>query len=105
MDAGRTAVEVEVFPAQAEEFALAESGAQGEFVQRVHGVFTLLPMLTGKGREHHGEILREAAALADSGLLKPLLDPRRYTLDTVAQAHTAVEDGSAHAKIVVDIEA
>lgn len=69
------------------------------------GVFTLLPMLTGKGREHHGEILREAAALADAGLLKPLLDPRRYTLDTVAQAHTAVEDGSADAKIVVDIEA
>ena len=24
------------------------------------GVFTLLPMLTGKGRAHHGEILREA---------------------------------------------
>jgi NADPH:quinone reductase-like Zn-dependent oxidoreductase len=68
------------------------------------GVFTLLPMLTGKGREHHGEILREAAALADAGLLKPLLDPRRYTLDTVAQAHAAVENGSAHAKIVVDIE-
>lgn len=68
------------------------------------GVFTLLPMLTGHGREHHGEILREAAALADAGLLKPLLDPRRYTLDTVAQAHAAVENGSAHAKIVVDIE-
>jgi NADPH2:quinone reductase len=28
------------------------------------GVFTLLPMLTGEGREHHGEILREATALA-----------------------------------------
>ncbi|MFC5033545.1 zinc-dependent alcohol dehydrogenase family protein [Streptomyces fildesensis] len=68
------------------------------------GVFTLLPMLTGRGREHHGEILRQAAAMADAGLLKPLLDPRRYTLDTVAQAHAAVEDGSAHAKIVVDIE-
>ncbi|WP_370127189.1 zinc-dependent alcohol dehydrogenase family protein [Streptacidiphilus sp. EB103A] len=68
------------------------------------GVFTLLPMLTGHGREHHGEILREAASLADAGLLKPLLDPRRYSLDTVAQAHAAVEDGSAHAKIVIDIE-
>ncbi|MGW3103646.1 zinc-binding dehydrogenase [Streptomyces sp. NPDC001100] len=31
------------------------------------GVLTLLPMLTGNGREHHGEILREAAALADAG--------------------------------------
>lgn len=27
------------------------------------GIFTLLPMLTGRGREHHGEILREANAL------------------------------------------
>ena len=33
-DAGGSAGQVEVFPAQAEEFALAESGAQGEFEQR-----------------------------------------------------------------------
>jgi NADPH:quinone reductase-like Zn-dependent oxidoreductase len=69
------------------------------------GVFTLLPMLTGRGREHHGEILREVAALADSGLLKPVLDPRRFTLDTVADAHTAVETGATTGKVVVDIEA
>ena len=31
-------VEVEVFPAQAEEFALAESGVEGEFEQRVQPV-------------------------------------------------------------------
>jgi NADPH:quinone reductase-like Zn-dependent oxidoreductase len=69
------------------------------------GVFTLLPMLTGRGREHHGEILREVAALADSGLLKPVLDPRRFTLDTVADAYTAVETGATTGKVVVDIEA
>jgi NADPH:quinone reductase-like Zn-dependent oxidoreductase len=69
------------------------------------GVFTLLPMLTGRGREHHGEILREVAALADSGLLKPVLDPRRFTLDTVADAHTAVETAATTGKVVVDIEA
>lgn len=67
------------------------------------GVFTLLPMLTGNGRAHHGEILRAAGALADAGQLKPLLDPRHFTLDTVAEAHTAVEDGSARSKIAVDI--
>jgi hypothetical protein len=38
VNAGRTAVEIEVFPAQAEEFALAEPGAQGELVQRVEPV-------------------------------------------------------------------
>ncbi|MDT0466879.1 zinc-dependent alcohol dehydrogenase family protein [Streptomyces gibsoniae] len=68
------------------------------------GVFTLLPMLTGRFREHHGAILREAAALADNGALKPVLDPRRFTLSTVADAHAAVADGTAAGKVVVDIE-
>ena len=31
------------------------------------GVFTLLPMLTGEGRAHHGEIMREATRLCDGG--------------------------------------
>lgn len=68
------------------------------------GVFTLLPMLTGRGREHHGEIMREVAVLADAGALRPLLDPRRFTLDTVADAHAAVENGTARGKIVVDVD-
>jgi NADPH:quinone reductase-like Zn-dependent oxidoreductase len=67
------------------------------------GVFTLLPMLTGRGREHHGEILRSAAQLADSGRLRPLLDPRHYTLDGVAHAHTEVEQGTFSGKIVIDV--
>ncbi|MBB6351239.1 NADPH:quinone reductase-like Zn-dependent oxidoreductase [Nonomuraea muscovyensis] len=67
------------------------------------GVFTLLPMLTGRGREHHSQIMREAAALADAGALKPRLDPRRFTLADVADAHTAVESGSAQGKIVIDV--
>ncbi|XHM65280.1 zinc-binding dehydrogenase [Streptomyces nigra] len=68
------------------------------------GVFTLLPMLTGQGREHHGEILREAAAMVDEGRLRPLLDGTRYTLADVADAHQAVESGTASGKVVVDIE-
>ncbi|WP_440101100.1 zinc-dependent alcohol dehydrogenase family protein [Streptosporangium sp. H16] len=68
------------------------------------GVFTLLPMLTGRGREHHGEILREAASLADSGALKPLLDTRHFTLATVPDAHAVVESGTARGKVVIDIE-
>ena len=36
------------------------------------GVFTLMPLLTGWGQAHHGEILGEAAALVDAGKLKPL---------------------------------
>lgn len=67
------------------------------------GVFTLLPILTGEGRDHHGEILREAARLAEAGLLSPRLDDRRYTLETVADAHDAIADRSARGKLVVDI--
>ncbi|MEV5176567.1 zinc-dependent alcohol dehydrogenase family protein [Streptomyces flaveolus] len=67
------------------------------------GVFTLLPMLTGRGREHHGEILREVAALADAGALMPMVDPRHFTLRTVHEAHEAVENGTAAGKIVVDV--
>ena len=39
------------------------------------GVFTLLPLLTGRGRAHHSEILAEAAALAEAGRLTPIVDP------------------------------
>ena len=39
------------------------------------GVFALLPMLTGAGRAHHGEILRRASALVDAGKITPRVDP------------------------------
>ncbi|MEU1536093.1 zinc-dependent alcohol dehydrogenase family protein [Streptomyces fagopyri] len=67
------------------------------------GVFTLLPMLTGRGREHHGEIMRQAAALAEAGALAPRVDPRHFTLATVAVAHELVERGEADGKVVVDV--
>ncbi len=67
------------------------------------GVFTLLPMLTGKGRAHHGEILREATKMANAGKLTPLLDSRRFTLETALDAHRVVESGKALGKVVVDV--
>jgi NADPH:quinone reductase-like Zn-dependent oxidoreductase len=63
------------------------------------GVFTLLPLLTGEGREHHGEILREVSLLA----IAPVVDPRRFTFESIEDAHRAVIDGSAVVKIVVDL--
>lgn len=68
------------------------------------GVFTLLPMLTGKGREHHGEILREATQLIESGKIMPRLDPRRFTLAMAQDAHAAITERSAAGKIVIDIQ-
>ena len=67
------------------------------------GVFTLLPLLTGDGREHHGAILAEAAKLAEAGALVPALDPRRFTLATVDDAYRAIEARTASGKLVVDV--
>ena len=69
------------------------------------GVFTLIPILTGKGRAHHGHILEEVAKLVESGQLVPLVDARRYTLDTADSAHEEVAAGRARGKIVVDVRA
>ncbi|MBB3225191.1 zinc-dependent alcohol dehydrogenase family protein [Pseudoduganella umbonata] len=67
------------------------------------GIFVLLPMLSGEGRAHHGEILREATRLAEEGKLKPLVDQKRYTLADAHAAHDAQEAGKALGKIVIDI--
>jgi NADPH2:quinone reductase len=69
------------------------------------GVFTLLSMLTGRGWEHHGAILREVAGMVDAGLLQPVPDPRRFTLDTGTEAHAHVEAGTGEGKLVVDVAA
>ena len=67
------------------------------------GVFTMLPLLSGKGRAHHGAIMREATKLVEAGKIKVMLDATRYTLATVGAAHQAIIDGSAKGKLVVDI--
>jgi NADPH:quinone reductase len=68
------------------------------------GVFTLLPMLTGEGRAHHGQILAQAAALADAGSLRPLLNDRHLTTAEIGEAFDLVEAGSL-GKVVVEIQA
>ena len=65
--------------------------------------FTLLPLLTGEGRAHHGEILAEATRLAEAGQLTPLLSPRRFTLETVGDAYRAITEGTAKGKMAIDI--
>jgi NADPH:quinone reductase-like Zn-dependent oxidoreductase len=67
------------------------------------GVFTLLPLLTGVGREHHGQILREATRLIEAGSLRPLMDPRAFTLETAESAHELLVSGAAQGRLVVDI--
>jgi NADPH:quinone reductase len=66
------------------------------------GVFTLLPLLTGVGQAHHGEILRKAAALVDAGQLRPLLNERRFAPAGIHAAYALVESG-APGKVVIDL--
>jgi NADPH2:quinone reductase len=65
------------------------------------GVFTLMPLITGEGRKHHGEILAAAAKLAEQGKLKPLLSAERYNASTISEAHALVASGSL-GKVVVE---
>jgi NADPH2:quinone reductase len=67
------------------------------------GIFTLLPMLTGRERGHHGEILRAVAGLADAGAVRPVLDPRHFGLSDAAEAQAAIEKGTADGKVVIDV--
>jgi pyruvate/2-oxoglutarate dehydrogenase complex dihydrolipoamide dehydrogenase (E3) component len=61
-------------------------------------------MMTRVGRAHQGEILREAADLADAGKLKPLIDPNRFTFAQANEAHALFESGKHVGKIVLDVE-
>jgi NADPH:quinone reductase-like Zn-dependent oxidoreductase len=65
------------------------------------GVFTLLPLITGEGRQHHGEILAAAARMTEEGKLKPLLAAERFNASTIGQAHTLVASGSL-GKVVIE---
>lgn len=65
------------------------------------GVFTLMPLLTGLHRAHHGEILQNAGKLAEQNQLKPLLADRRFGLDEIAEAYDMVAK-SSKGKVVVE---
>jgi NADPH2:quinone reductase len=65
------------------------------------GVFTLLPLITGEARAHHGQILTHAAALAEAGKLRPLLSNQHFSASEIGAAYTLVEAGTT-GKIVID---
>ena len=65
------------------------------------GVFTLLPLMTGQGRAHHGQILAQAAALSSTGKLKPLLNENRLSIRDIDAAYALVTAG-ALGKVVVE---
>ncbi len=68
----------------------------------LHAIFMLIPMLSGVGREAHGEIMRRAAGLVAEGKLKPVIDSA-YPLSQIADAHRRLEAGEATGKIVIEV--
>ncbi|MET3855327.1 zinc-dependent alcohol dehydrogenase family protein [Rhizobium sp. OAE497] len=68
------------------------------------GVFTLIPLLTGEGREHHGDIMREATNLVEAGKVSPRVDPRKFTLATASDAHELLETRKANGKLVIEVQ-
>jgi len=65
-------------------------------------VFTLLPLISGESRAHHGRILSEAAFLVEEGKLKPLLSEQHFSPSDLESAYARVEDGSL-GKVVIEI--
>ena len=65
------------------------------------GVFTLMPLLTGRGREQHGRIMAEATRLADAGQLFPVLSAQRFSLADGNEALDLVESGRSAGKVIV----
>jgi NADPH:quinone reductase-like Zn-dependent oxidoreductase len=66
------------------------------------GVFTLLPLLTGEGRAHHGDILAQITALVEAGKLNPFLNDQVFSMPEIDTAHALVESG-ATGKVVVEL--
>jgi NADPH:quinone reductase len=67
----------------------------------LHVVFMLIPLLYNRGRERHGQILRELTALVTAGKVKPLLDATRFTFAEAAAAHAHLASGQATGKVVL----
>ncbi|UOV07115.1 zinc-dependent alcohol dehydrogenase family protein [Pseudoxanthomonas sp. F37] len=68
------------------------------------GVFTLLPLITGRDRAHHGYIMKQAERLANEGKLTIRLDPHVFGLSAVEEAYQFLESGDAQGKVVVDVQ-
>ena len=67
------------------------------------GVFTLLPLLTGEGRAHHGDLMREATRLVEANQIAPHLDAEQFDFSSIEAAYQRVGQGQVNGKVVVDV--
>jgi len=62
-----------------------------------------MPLQTGNGRKHYGELLAKAAELADKGLLRPLVSEQRFSTREIETAYALVEE-SRTGKAVIEMQ-
>lgn len=63
----------------------------------------MLPLLTGQGRRHHGDILRRTTRLVEEGELRTSLSERQFTLRTAFDAYRAIAERQSRGKVAIDI--
>lgn len=68
------------------------------------GVFTLYPLISGKNRKQHGDILKKAAEMVENKQLVPIVDQGNYTLETIQAAYDDITNGKTKGKVVVSIK-
>ena len=64
-------------------------------------VFIEIPILHEEYRHLNGEALKKITPIIEDGKLRPLIDPKIFTFDEVAQAHDYYEAKKAVGKIVL----
>jgi len=62
----------------------------------------LLPMLTGKGRAHHGFVLNNVAKLVDEGFVRPLIHAEKFGFDQANEAHALFANNKHVGKIILE---
>lgn len=70
----------------------------------LHSVLTLIPLMTGVGRDHYGNILFEIKKLVEAGQIKPLLHDKIFNWKEVAEAHKLLESGQQKGKVALVVE-
>lgn len=67
----------------------------------LHMVMQPLPLITGLKRNHYKSILTQIAHLVDLGVIKPLIDDKKFTISEVGAAHAHLETGKAIGKVIM----
>lgn len=70
----------------------------------LHSVLTLIPLMTGIGRDHYGKILFHIKKLVEAGKIKPLIHDKIFNWKDVSKAHLLVESKQQRGKVVLLIE-